>query len=284
MEESLINFKENANTSLQSKYYQLKIKIHRLFETNFSSSIMFKIFHLFIISLILLNVLEVILETVDEIADQYAEIFRDFEYFSVAIFSIEYFMRVWCCNVNKNYSGHIIGRVKFIFTPMALVDLLSIMPFFLPLFTTFDLRFIRLIRLSRIFRLFKISRYSSAYTVLKHVLIAKKEYLTITLIFGMSLLTISSCMMYFIEHDAQPQVFSSIPATMWWGIVTLTTVGYGDTYPITPLGKFLSGMVALLGIGLFALPAGILASGFSDEIQKHQCEQFCPHCGKEINH
>jgi len=101
--------------------------------------------------------------------------------------------------------------------------------------------------------------------------------------FGISLLVISSCMMYFIEHDAQPQVFSSIPATMWWAIVTLTTVGYGDTYPITPLGKCLSGMLALLGIGLFALPAGILASGFSEEIQKQHCKISCPHCGQDVN-
>lgn len=233
--------------------------------------------------LILLNVLAVMLETVNEIAEEYAGILLYFEYFSVAIFSIEYLLRIWCCNISKKYTGHMIGRIKFMFTPMAIVDLLSIMPFYLPMLITFDLRFVRLIRLSRIVRLFKMGRYSRAYILIKHVILAKKEYLAITLIFGMTLLIISSCMMYFIEHDAQPQIFSSIPATMWWGIVTLTTVGYGDSYPITPVGKCLSAVLALLGIGLFALPAGILASGFSEEIRKQHCETICPHCGKDIN-
>ncbi|MBP2626317.1 MAG: Ion transport protein [Firmicutes bacterium] len=273
----------NIGKSLYSKYYQLKINTHQLFERNTINTIGFKSFHIFMVILILLNVLAVMLETVDQIAEQYADILLYFEYFSVALFSVEYLLRIWCCNVNKKYTGHIIGRLKFIFTPLALIDLLSVIPFYLPIFITFDLRFIRLIRLSRIFRLFKLGRYSSAYTLIKHVIIAKKEYLTITMIFGMTLLIISSCMMYFVEHEAQPEIFSSIPATMWWGIVTLTTVGYGDAYPITPLGKFLSAILALLGIGLFALPAGILASGFSEEIHKQHCETLCPHCGKDIN-
>jgi len=279
---SLSEFKKNINKPLYSKYYQLKINVHRLLEINTISTIGFKLFHIFMIILIILNVLSVMVETVEEIAEQYADILLYFEYFSVAIFSIEYFLRIWCCNVNKKYSG-IIGRIKFLFTPMALIDLLSIMPFYLSILMTLDLRFIRLVRLLRIFRLFKIGRYSSAYTLINHVIIAKKEYLTITMIFVITLLIISSCMMYFIEHEAQPQVFSSIPATMWWGIVTLTTVGYGDAYPITPLGKLLSAMLALLGIGLFALPAGILASGFSEEIQKQHSRKLCPYCGKDVN-
>lgn len=283
MDTSLSEIKENIAKPLYSKYHQLKINTHRLLEINTISTIEFKLYHIFMITLIILNVLAVMLETVEEIDNEYADMLLDFEYFSVAIFSMEYLLRIWCCNVNRNYSGRIIGRFKFMITPMAIVDLLSIVPFYLPMVTTFDMRFIRIIRLSRIFRLFKIGRYSSAYTLIKHVIIAKKEYLTITMIFGITLLIISSCMMYFIEHDAQPQIFSSIPATMWWGIVTLTTVGYGDAYPITPLGKFLSAMLALFGIGLFALPAGILASGFSEEIQKEHCKTTCPHCGKDVN-
>lgn len=279
---SLAKPKNNMDEPLYFKYHQFKINVHRLLEINTVSSTQFKLFHLFMIFLIILNVLAVMLETVEEIAVQQADSLLWFEYFSVAVFSMEYLLRIWCCNANRKYGGHIVGRIKFLFTPMALMDLLAILPFYLPLLITFDLRFIRLIRLLRIFRLFKLGRYSSAYTLIKHVILAKKEYLIITLVFGSSLLISSSCIIYFAEHEAQPQVFSSIPAAMWWGIVTLTTVGYGDAYPITPLGKFLSGIIALLGIGLFALPAGILASGFSDEIQKQQCKTICPHCGKDI--
>lgn len=283
MNVSILELKKSVNHPLTSRYQKLKIATHQLLEANNTNLRYARVFHTFMLSLISLNVLAVILETVDSLIDDYSDLFTYFEYFSVTCFSIEYLLRIWCCNINKKYSGRLIGRLKFLLTPMALVDLLSIAPFYLPMITDLDLRFLRAIRLSRIFRLFKIGRYSNAYTLIKHVIILKKEYLVITIIFGATLLIVASSLMYFIEHDAQPQVFSSIPATMWWGIITLTTVGYGDTFPITPLGKFLSGLLALLGIGLFALPAGILASGFSEEIQKQKCEPLCPHCGNNIN-
>jgi len=111
----------------------------------------------------------------------------------------------------------------------------------------------------------------------------KKEELLIAIFSVLVLLVFSSSLMYFVEHEAQHDKFASIPAAMWWGISTLTTIGYGDMYPITPLGKVLGGVIALLGIGLFALPAGILASGFAAEIQRKEGkEQSCPHCGKAI--
>lgn len=283
MNVSTLDLKKDINQPFTSKYQKIKIATHQLLEANNTNLRYARVFHTFMLSLISFNVLAVILETVDSLFDDYSDLFTYFEYFSVACFSMEYLLRIWCCNINKKFSGSWIGRIKFLLTPMALVDLLSIAPFYLPMITDLDLRFLRAIRLSRIFRLFKIGRYSSAYTLIKHVIILKKEYLAITIVFGATLLIVASSLMYFIEHEAQPQVFSSIPATMWWGIITLTTVGYGDTFPITPLGKFLSGLLALLGIGLFALPAGILASGFSEEIQKQKCESLCPHCGKNIN-
>lgn len=98
----------------------------------------------------------------------------------------------------------------------------------------------------------------------------------------MILLIISSSLIYFIEHDAQPEIFSDIPSSMWWGIITLTTIGYGDTYPITPLGKFLGAVVSILGICVFALPTGILGAGFIEEIQKTKKRKVCPYCGKDI--
>jgi voltage-gated potassium channel len=284
MNVSTLDLKKDINQPLTSKYQKIKIATHQLLEANNTNLKYARVFHTFMLILISCNVLAVILETVDSLFDDYSDLFTYFEYFSVTCFSMEYLLRIWCCNINKKFSGSLIGRIKFILTPMALVDLLSIAPFYLPMITDLDLRFLRAIRLSRIFRLFKIGRYSNAYILIRHVIILKKEYLVITTVFGATLLIVASSLMYFIEHEAQPQVFSSIPTTMWWGIITLTTVGYGDTVPITPLGKFLSGLLALLGIGLFALPAGILASGFSEEIQKQKCESLCPHCGKNINH
>lgn len=126
-------------------------------------------------------------------------------------------------------------------------------------------------------------RYSESMKLFVKVLKAKKEEIFIIIFVIFILLTISSSLLYYIEHEAQPKVFSSIPAAMWWGIATLTTVGYGDVYPITSLGKFLGAIISLLGIGLFALPTGILSAGFVEEIRKRrEGEKVCPHCGQNL--
>jgi voltage-gated potassium channel len=142
---------------------------------------------------------------------------------------------------------------------------------------------LRGLRIFRIFRLFKIARYLKALTLIRRVFTQKKEELVISLIATIFLLLITSTIIYYVENGVQPENFSNIPETMWWGIATLTTVGYGDIYPITPLGKFLGGIVAIIGVGLFALPAGILASGFSDQLSKNKSDaNYCPRCGTNI--
>jgi len=133
-----------------------------------------------------------------------------------------------------------------------------------------DLRFIRAVRLFRLFRLFKMGRYSKAVFIFKKVLKEKKEELVLVIFVVLLLLIIFSSLMYFIEKEAQPEAFSSIPEAMWWGIITLTTVGYGDVYPITPLGKILGALIAFLGIGMFALPAGILGSGLVEVVREKE--------------
>lgn len=155
-------------------------------------------------------------------------------------------------------------------TPLAMIDLFAILPFYLPMIIPLDLRFIRAVRLFRLFRLFKIGRYSKALSLLKKVLKDKKEELILIIFVVFLLLIIFSSLMYFIEKEAQPEAFSSIPEAMWWGIITLTTVGYGDVYPITPLGKILGALIAFLGIGMFALPAGILGSGLVEVVRKKE--------------
>jgi voltage-gated potassium channel len=245
----------------------------------------------FIIFLIALSILAVILESEASLAKEYHTAFLIFEWFSTLVFSVEYLTRLWICVEEERYRHPIKGRIKYIFSPMALVDLLAIMPFYLAFFVdsnTVDARFIRGIRLFRLFRLFKIGRYSESITELLSVFSRKKEELAITFFAVIILLILSASVIYLVEHKAQPQAFSSIPAAMWWGVATLTTVGYGDVYPITSLGKFCGSIIALLGVGIVALPAGIIASGFNETIQERkQGKQEpicldCPHCGKEI--
>jgi len=222
----------------------------------------------FIITLIVLNICAVIIGTVESISAKYAAAFRIFEVFSIAVFTVEYILRVITCTSENRFKGAVKGRVKFVLTPLAVVDIFAILPFYLPMLFPFDLRIVRALRLYRIFVLFKMARYSSSLRIFGRVMRNKKEELLIAVSIITILIIISASLMYFVEHEVQPEVFSSIPATMYWAVETLTTVGYGDVVPVSILGKFLGSIISILGIGLFAMPAGILAAGFSEEIEK----------------
>ena len=237
----------------------------------------------FIVGLILLNTIAVILETVQSIYTPYRQVFYIVELISVGFFSIEYILRVWACTAAEKYRHPVKGRLKYMLSAGAIIDLLAILPFYLPLTGLADMRFIRSLRLLRFFRFFKLGRYLNASRVISNVFRSKREELILSFVITIFLIVIASCVMYYAEHDAQPEKFSSIPETMWWSVATLTTVGYGDEYPITGLGKLLTACISILGIGMFALPAGILASGFSDEFKKLKKEKnCCPHCNKEL--
>ena len=262
---------------------KIRKRIYEVLEIASVGDLPSMVFDIFIMVLILLNVVAVILETVKTLSSQFGTFFSIFETFSVAVFTIEYVLRLWMCTVDKRFENHLLGRIRFALTPLILVDLMAILPFYLPMIFPFDLRFIRILRLFRFFRLLKMARYSESLKTLGNVMKAKKEELIITLFVVIILLVFASSLMYFFEHEAQPQGFSSIPAALWWGVATLTTVGYGDVYPITPIGKSLGAIIAILGIGMFALPAGILASGLSEAIHKIRAQKrICPHCGKDI--
>ena len=243
-----------------------------------------RIFEVFIVTLIFLNVTAVIIETVEPIFKKNPTFFDDFDKLSVLIFTVEYILRLWSCTSNSKFQKPVRGRIRFALTPLAIIDLTSILPFYLPMIIPLDLRFIRALRLFRIFRILKIGRYFESLRIIGRVFRKKKEELAITVFMVLILLIIVSCIMYYVENQAQPKAFSSIPMAMWWGVATLTTVVYGDVYPITTLGKFLGAIVALLGIGIFALPTGILGSGFVEELQNRKNNRkVCPHCGKEID-
>lgn len=157
----------------------------------------------------------------------------------------------------------------------------SILPLYLP-FTGLDLRFLRVVRMMRVFRLAKVGRYSESIRMLKTVAAARKEQLLCTLVLLVVLLVMAASMMYFAENPAQPETFSSIPAAMWWAVATLTTVGYGDVYPVTVLGKVMASVIAVLGVGMFALPTGILGAGFVEKLDRRRKPTKCPHCGETI--
>ena len=241
-----------------------------------------KCFQIFIVILIAANVVMVILETDQAIIDPYGYLFNPFEIFSVIIFTIEYIGRLVVCTQNPKFSNKKYARLRFALSPMMLVDLAAILPFFLP-FVVADIRFVRVIRLFRLFRLFKLARYSESLQTLGNVFKAKAGDLAVAFFVLFIVWIFASSVMYFAEHEAQPEAFGSIPSSMWWGIITLTTIGYGDTYPVTTVGKIIGTGVAILGIAVYAIPAGIMASAFTEELRKQrQKKRTCPHCGKEI--
>jgi voltage-gated potassium channel len=262
-------------------------KVYDIIDTSHSYNKASRIFHMVMLAIITLNILAVIFETEPSIYQPNKLAFDAFEYFSIAVFTLEYVLRIWSCTTDPRFKKSVNGRLRYMLRPMAIIDLLAFLPFYVHAIfvglALIDLRFIRAVRLFRLFRVFKMGEYSRSVTKLGNVIRKKKEELVITLFAGLILLVVASSLEYFVENEVQPEAFSSIPAALWWGVVTLTTVGYGDVYPETILGKLIAASMAFIGIGLFALPAGIIASGFISEIDKKATERVvCPHCGKII--
>ncbi len=266
-------------------YRTTKRKLHILLHPELGETKWDKIINGFLIILIILNVIVVILETVQPIHDKYFDFFHYFDLISVIIFSIEYVLRVWSCNHDPKYKHSILGRLKYMVSIDALIDLVAILPFYIHVVVGLDLRVLRILRLLRFLRLFRLTAYMKSAKMIKDVFVKRANELKLSVVLIVFLIIISSCIMYFVEHLAQPKVFSSIPATLWWSVVTLTSVGYGDMVPITVVGKFMTSIILLLGVAIFALPAGIITGGFLDEMQRIRGKKHhkCPHCGNDID-
>lgn len=267
-------------------YHRLKKHVHVLLHPTQGHSRWDKIINVFLIVLILLNLIAVILETEKQIYEANKTFFHFFDLVSVIIFSIEYFLRVWSCTHEEKYHHWFWGRLKYMVSWEGLIDLAAIMPYYLYSIDVLDLRALRLLRLLRLLRIFRLTSYMKSTRIIANVFRSKIQELLISLVLTVGLIIISACLVYFAEHIAQPDVFTSIPKTLYWSVITLTTVGYGDMYPITAFGRLLTGIILLIGVAFFALPAGIITSGFLEEMRTHRKHQIlkCPHCGEPIEH
>ncbi|MGK2922218.1 MAG: cyclic nucleotide-gated ion channel [Methyloceanibacter sp.] len=223
----------------------------------------------FIVALIVLNAIAFAAETVDPVAAEYGVWFDALNLFSVAVFTVEYLLRLWSCVEIPMLSRMPPwrARLRFATRPMMIIDLLAFAPWYVHWIYPIDLRILRVFRL---FRLLKLVRYSPALQTLGRVLADEYRALFGALLIMLVLLLFASTGIYFLEREAQPVAFGSVPAAAWWALSTLTTVGYGDVVPVTPWGKVLGGVVMLLGVGMFALPIAIIATGFSQESNRHQ--------------
>ena len=215
-----------------------------------------------LIALVALNVLAVTLQSVESLSRAYDEAFAAFELVSVSVFSVEFVLRVWSAAERRD-AGETgwKRRVRYLRSPLAVADLLAIAPFYLGALFAVDLRFLRILRLLRVL---KLTRYSRAFAGLVEVARLQRAAFTTSFLILCVVLILTSSVMYVVEHQAQPEAFASIPSAMWWAVATLTTVGYGDVTPITPLGKLLAAAITVLGVGMVALPTSILATGFTE--------------------
>ena len=274
-------------------YRKIKQYMFSVIQPAESGNIASKVFDLIIMFFILLSVSTVFITTFDPPDDVQFWLQR-IETVSVGIFTVEYLLRIWTADLLYPESGFFGSRVKYMLSPLAMIDMMAILPFYLPMILPVDLISIRAVRLVRLLRMFKLNRYSEALSSIAKVFEHKAREIFASLFFVLILLIVASLLIYYAEHDAQPQQFRNAFSGLWWAVATLTTVGYGDIYPITPIGRVLGAVIAILGIGMVAVPTSILSAGFLEVLEKNDKEpdkkeepasekKYCPYCGKKLD-
>jgi len=260
---------------------QLQSKLYTLLEDPQHSKASFYL-NIFIYTLIIISILNLMLSTVVEYQTQYGKILETIRHIIMPIFIVEYLLRFYASGHLEQYQGFK-GKIRYFFSFYALVDLLSIIPYIL-INIGFNSSFIRSLRLLRIFRLFRAKKYAIFIKLMKNILFNIKEEMVVLAFFTVVILALLSFSIFEIEHEAQPEVFTDIFQTLWWAVATLTTVGYGDMYPITPLGKLITGTISIIGIAFIAIPGGMFASEFISQLSEKKDNEtskdteLCPNC------
>jgi len=261
-------------------------KIHSVIDGNIETNKLSRHYNIFSSTLIIVSILLIILESFEELEERLSKLIFTTETVVVIFFSLEYVLRL--ITSPFQYPGKkIIAPFLFVISFLGIIDLLSILPFYLPMLINSNLTFLRVLRLFRLMRIFKLLRYSESVRTLGKALGRIKTELISTLFITFIVLLFSANVMYIVENKAQPDTFKNMGESLWWAVATLTTVGYGDIYPITSLGKVISGFMALIGIGIVAIPAGLLSSAFVSEIEDRKRKKLgkenkCPHCDKTL--
>ena len=253
-----------------TRYKAFKKRVFEIISKAEDGDLASSIFDWSIMLLIAISIISIILESFSSIYSKWHSTFQIFEYISVVVFTVEYILRIWTADLLYPDSKH--PRLKYIFSFMAIIDLLAILPFYLP-FISADLRFLRMMRLFRLFRLlrvFKLGRYFEALQIIMRVIKTSGPQLIMSVALCFFVMLFSAIIMYTVENPVQPEQFPNVVSSLWWAMCTLTTVGYGDVYPITAVGKFFASVISLVGIGIIAIPTGIIAAGFNHAIDKTQ--------------
>ena len=222
----------------------------------------FNRFDIFIYLLIIANIIAMVLESHEFIKERFGELFNYFELISIIIFTLEYFYRIYISYKKSRW----LGVKSYIFSFFGVIDFISIVPFYIKQFVLIDGRFFRILRLFRLSRIFKLGRDSKSLKLFIKAISAVQNELKFTFFLSLLCILFSASAIYFLENEAQPEIFSSITASLWWATVSLATVGYGDVVPVTFWGKIFAGFISLIGIGIVAIPTGIISASFVEEI------------------
>ena len=289
-------------TSL-SRYGHLRRRTFQVLEKSTTGDRLSAVVDTFLIAVIMGNMAAVVLESFDDLYERYQPWFAGFEFASVVLFTVEFALRLWTSDHLHPSSSRFAAGVRYVLSPAGLVDLLAILPFYLPFLISVDLRWLRTLRVMRFLRVFKLSRYNRSIASIGYVMAQRRHELLVSVGLTLLLLIVASTAMYYLESAVQPEAFPNIVASMWWAVATLTTVGYGDVVPVTGMGRLLGGAIAILGIGLVALPTAIISSGFIEELTRGRdarrpvadaaepeaaappdtTGQTCPCCGKPLD-
>jgi len=230
-------------------------------------------------ALIVSNALFVAIETVPSIGPAFHTYFLTFEILSTTIFAVEYLARLWVCVEQERYSEPVMGRLRYALSPLPIFDLIVILTFW----SAVDLRFLRVARMVRLLKVLNMAHFEQSLARVGAALNRRKELLIVAVVMMVLCIYASAAILYQVEHSTQPKVFSSIPETLWWAMTTLTTIGYGDMVPVTPLGKFCAGLISVFGIGVFALPTAIVTAAIVEAGASDRGVVICKHCGKDAN-
>ena len=271
-----------------------KQKVYKVIQPGTGNPAASRIFDRLITGLIFISVIIVFALTF-ELPNSVLRIFRVLETFASLTFTVEYLLRIWTADCLYPKEHGLKARWLYVVSPLAIIDLLAILPFWLPMFLPSSMLGMRGLRLVRILRILKLNRYSDALSRIGSVVREKKSELVGSLFFVFVLMLVASLLIHGAEHDAQPEVFKNAFSGFWWAMATLTTVGYGDIYPVTTCGRVLGIIIALLGISAVAIPTGIISSGLMSRMEagKHSNGKkgsetarpevkFCPYCGKRL--
>lgn len=280
---------------------EIKQKIYNVIREDHKNTISGTLFDTIIVVFIMLNITFIIIETFNP-PSWFIPIYNVVEFITVVVYTIEYFLRIWTAPLKYPEEKTYKARLKYMISFMAIIDLMSILPAYLPFVFVINFKVLRILKVFKLLRVFKIGRYVDSFSAIVYVLKSKAHQLISSVIILFVLLIMASVIMYDIESQVQPEVFENALSSLWWAVATVTTVGYGDLYPITTAGKILGIVVVLMGVGLVAIPTGIISAGFVESIGMFTGEteinsddkqlinnkqitfkaRYCPYCGKPM--